>query len=310
MFALEIADLRKTYASGLQALKGIDLRVEKGDFFALLGPNGAGKSTCIGIISGLVNKTSGSVRIFGHSIDDEFILAKSLLGSVPQEFNFNTFEPVEEIVTNQAGFYGVPRRVAKHETEHYLKQLGLWRQRRSQARRLSGGMKRRLMIARALIHKPQLLILDEPTAGVDIELRRTMWDFLDQINTQGTTIILTTHYLEEAERMCRNVAIIDEGDIIQNSSMELLLKQLNSETFVLYLRDSLEQTPQLAGFDNIVRLDHHSIEVEVPDSLSINDMIRELEAKGIVVQRLRNKVNRLEELFVELTTKTDQASIA
>jgi ABC-2 type transport system ATP-binding protein len=310
MFALEIADLHKTYASGLQALKGIDLQVEKGDFFALLGPNGAGKSTCIGIISGLVNKTSGSVRIFGHSIDDEFILAKSLLGSVPQEFNFNTFEPVEEIVTNQAGFYGVPRRVAKHETEHYLKQLGLWQQRRSQARRLSGGMKRRLMIARALIHKPQLLILDEPTAGVDIELRRTMWDFLDQINTQGTTIILTTHYLEEAERMCRNVAIIDEGDIIQNSSMELLLKQLNSETFVLYLRDSLEQTPQLAGFDNIVRRDNHSIEVEVPDSLSINDMIRELEAKGIVVQRLRNKVNRLEELFVELTTKTDQASVA
>ena len=310
MFALEIADLYKTYASGLQALKGIDLQVEKGDFFALLGPNGAGKSTCIGIISGLVNKTSGSVRIFGHSIDDEFILAKSMLGSVPQEFNFNSFEPVEEIVINQAGFYGVPARIARHETEHYLKQLGLWQQRRSQARRLSGGMKRRLMIARALIHKPQLLILDEPTAGVDIELRRTMWDFLDQINAQGTTIILTTHYLEEAERMCRNVAIIDEGNIIQDSSMESLLKQLNSETFVLYLRDSLEQAPQLAGFDNIVRRDDHSIEVEVPDSLSINDMIRELEAKGIVVQRLRNKVNRLEELFVKMTTKTDQASVA
>jgi ABC-2 type transport system ATP-binding protein len=310
MFALEIADLYKTYASGLQALKGIDLQVEKGDFFALLGPNGAGKSTCIGIISGLVNKTSGSVRIFGHSIDDEFILAKSMLGSVPQEFNFNSFEPVEEIVINQAGFYGVPARIARHETEHYLKQLGLWQQRRSQARRLSGGMKRRLMIARALIHKPQLLILDEPTAGVDIELRRTMWDFLDQINAQGTTIILTTHYLEEAERMCRNVAIIDEGNIIQDSSMESLLKQLNSETFVLYLRDSLEQAPQLAGFDNIVRRDDHSIEVEVPDSLSINDMIRELEAKGIVVQRLRNKVNRLEELFVKMTTKTGQASVA
>ena len=310
MFALEIADLYKTYASGLQALKGINLQVEKGDFFALLGPNGAGKSTCIGIISGLVNKTSGSVRIFGHSIDDEFILAKSMLGSVPQEFNFNSFEPVEEIVINQAGFYGVPARIARHETEHYLKQLGLWQQRRSQARRLSGGMKRRLMIARALIHKPQLLILDEPTAGVDIELRRTMWDFLDQINAQGTTIILTTHYLEEAERMCRNVAIIDEGNIIQDSSMESLLKQLNSETFVLYLRDSLEQAPQLAGFDNIVRRDGHSIEVEVPDSMSINDMIRELEAKGIVVQRLRNKVNRLEELFVKMTTKTEQASVA
>lgn len=309
MFALEIADLHKTYASGLQALKGIDLQVEKGDFFALLGPNGAGKSTCIGIISGLVNKTGGSVRIFGHSIDEEFILAKSMLGSVPQEFNFNSFEPVEEIVINQAGFYGVPARIARHETEHYLKQLGLWQQRRSQARRLSGGMKRRLMIARALIHKPQLLILDEPTAGVDIELRRSMWNFLDQINAQGTSIILTTHYLEEAERMCRNVAIIDEGNIIQNSSMESLLKQLNSETFVLYLRDSLEQAPQLASFNNVVRRDHHSIEVEVPDSLSINDMIRELEAKGIVVQRLRNKVNRLEELFVKMTAKTDPASV-
>jgi ABC-2 type transport system ATP-binding protein len=310
MFALEIADLHKTYAGGLQALKGIDLRVEQGDFFALLGPNGAGKSTCIGIISGLVNKTSGSVRIFGHSIDDEFILAKSVLGSVPQEFNFNTFEPVEEIVINQAGFYGVPARVARHETEHYLKLLGLWQHRRSQARRLSGGMKRRLMIARALIHKPQLLILDEPTAGVDIVLRRTMWDFLDQINAQGTTIILTTHYLEEAESMCRNVAIIDEGHIIHNSSMELLLKQLNNETFVLYLRDSLEETPRLTGFDNIVRRDQHSIEVEVPESMSINDMIRELEANGIVVQRLRNKVNRLEELFVKMTSKTDQASNA
>ena len=310
MSALEITDLYKTYASGLQALKGIDLQVEQGDFFALLGPNGAGKSTCIGIISGLVNKTSGNVKIFGHSIDDEFILAKSMLGSVPQEFNFNTFEPVEEIVINQAGFYGVPKRVAKQEVEHYLKQLGLWQHRRSQARRLSGGMKRRLMIARALIHKPRLLILDEPTAGVDIELRRTMWDFLDQINVQGTTIILTTHYLEEAESMCRNVAIIDEGNIIQNSSMELLLKQLNSETFVLYLRDRLEQVPHLASFDNIVKRDDLSIEVEVPENLTINDMIRELETKGIVVQRLRNKVNRLEELFVKMTTKSDQASVA
>ncbi|TNF89324.1 MAG: ABC transporter ATP-binding protein, partial [Gammaproteobacteria bacterium] len=236
MFALEIENLKKTYASGLQALRGIDLSVEQGDFFALLGPNGAGKSTCIGIISGLVNKTGGSVRIFGHSIDDQFLLAKSMLGSVPQEFNFNTFEPVEEIIINQAGYYGVPARVARQETERYLKQLGLWQHRRSQARRLSGGMKRRLMIARALVHKPRLLILDEPTAGVDIELRRSMWDFLETINQQGTTIILTTHYLEEAERMCRNVAIIDEGSIIQNSSMPALLQQLNSETFVLYLR--------------------------------------------------------------------------
>ncbi|MDH3631320.1 MAG: ABC transporter ATP-binding protein [Gammaproteobacteria bacterium] len=310
MLALEISNLHKTYASGLQALKGIDLRVEEGDFFALLGPNGAGKSTCIGIISGLVNRTSGNVKIFGHSIDDEFILAKSLLGSVPQEFNFNTFEPVEEIVTNQAGFYGVPARIARKETEHYLKQLGLWQHRRSQARRLSGGMKRRLMIARALVHKPRLLILDEPTAGVDIELRRSMWDFMEQINDQGTTIILTTHYLEEAERMCRNAAIIDEGDIILNSSMKRLLKQLNNETFVLYLRDDLEQAPQLESFNKIIRLDHHSIEVEVPERLSINDLIHELETQNIVVERMRNKANRLEEVFVKMTTKTDDASAA
>ena len=310
MLALEISNLHKTYASGLQALKGIDLQVEEGDFFALLGPNGAGKSTCIGIISGLVNRTSGNVKIFGHSIDGEFILAKSLLGSVPQEFNFNTFEPVEEIVTNQAGFYGVPARIARKETEHYLKQLGLWQQRKSQARRLSGGMKRRLMIARALVHKPRLLILDEPTAGVDIELRRSMWDFLEQINHQGTTIILTTHYLEEAERMCHNVAIIDEGDIILNSSMKRLLKQLNNETFVLYLRDTLEQAPQLESFNKIIRLDHHSIEVEVPDRLSINDLIHELETQNIVVERMRNKANRLEEVFVKMTTKTDDASAA
>ena len=309
MFALEISDLYKTYSSGLEALKGISLQVEQGDFFALLGPNGAGKSTCIGIISGLVNKTSGTVRIFDHSIDEEFIVAKSLLGSVPQEFNFNSFEPVEEIVVNQAGFYGVTAKHARIETEHYLKQLGLWQHRRSQARRLSGGMKRRLMIARALIHKPKLLILDEPTAGVDIELRRTMWDFLEQINDQGTTIILTTHYLEEAERMCRNVGIIDEGDMILNSSMSQLLKQLNSEIFVLYLRDELEQAPRLASFDKLVKLDQQSIEVEVPDRLTINDLIRELESQGIVVERMRNKVNRLEELFVKMTSKSEQRGL-
>jgi ABC-2 type transport system ATP-binding protein len=309
MFALEISDLYKTYGSGLQALKGISLQVEQGDFFALLGPNGAGKSTCIGIISGLVNKTSGEVSIFGHSIDREFIIAKSLLGSVPQEFNFNTFEPVEEIVINQAGFYGVPPRRARIETEHYLKQLGLWQHRRSQARRLSGGMKRRLMIARALVHKPKLLILDEPTAGVDIELRRSMWDFLEQINDQGTTIILTTHYLEEAERMCHNIAIIDEGKIIQNSSMKHLLKQLNSETFVLYLREELQQVPTLKGFDNVLSLDPQSIEVEVPNKRSINDLIGELEAQGIVVERMRNKVNRLEELFVKMTSKADKKGL-
>ena len=310
MLALEIENLHKTYGSGLQALKGIDLQVEQGDFFALLGPNGAGKSTCIGIISGLVNKTAGKVSIFGHSIDDDFIAAKSLLGSVPQEFNFNTFEPVEEIIINQAGYYGVPARIARQETERYLKQLGLWQHRRSQARRLSGGMKRRLMIARALVHKPRLLILDEPTAGVDIELRRSMWDFLERINDEGTTIILTTHYLEEAERMCRNVAIIDEGRIIQDSSMQELLLQLNSETFVLYLRDNLEQTPKLKSFDEIRRLDAHSLEVEVPENLSINDLINELEDQRIVVERMRNKVNRLEELFVKMTTKHEAETLA
>jgi ABC-2 type transport system ATP-binding protein len=310
MLALEIHDLHKTYGSGLQALRGIDLQVEQGDFFALLGPNGAGKSTCIGIISGLVNKTAGEVRIFGHSIDDDFINAKRLLGSVPQEFNFNSFEPVEEIVINQAGYYGVPPRIARRETERYLKQLGLWEQRRSQARRLSGGMKRRLMIARALVHKPRLLILDEPTAGVDIELRRTMWDFLDLINAQGTTIILTTHYLEEAERMCRNVAIIDDGRIIHDSSMPALLKQLNSETFVFYLRDEIEQAPRLKSFDKVQRRDAQSIEVEVPESLSINDLIHELEERHIVVERMRNKVNRLEELFVKMTAKPDNESAA
>ncbi len=310
MLALEISNLRKTYASGLEALKGIDLEVEEGDFFALLGPNGAGKSTCIGIISGLVNKSSGTVRIFGHSIDDDFLAARRLLGSVPQEFNFNQFEPVEEIVINQGGYYGVPTRIARDKTERYLKQLGLWQHRREQARRLSGGMKRRLMIARALIHEPRLLILDEPTAGVDIELRRSMWDFLEQINERGTTIILTTHYLEEAESMCRNVAIIDEGSIIQHGSMRALLRQLNSETFVLYLREPIEQLPRLDGFDNIELLDPQSIEVEVPDRLSINDLIRELEGRRIVVERMRNKVNRLEELFVKMTTKPDRERLA
>ncbi len=310
MLALEISSLRKTYASGLEALKGIDLAVEEGDFFALLGPNGAGKSTCIGIISGLVNKSGGTVRIFGHSIDGEFLAARRMLGSVPQEFNFNQFEPVEEIVINQGGYYGVPTRIARVKTEKYLKQLGLWQHRREQARRLSGGMKRRLMIARALIHEPRLLILDEPTAGVDIELRRSMWDFLEQINDRGTTIILTTHYLEEAERMCRNVAIIDEGSIIQHGSMRALLRQLNSETFVLYVRDPIEQVPRLEGFDKIELLDPQSIEVEVPDRLSINDLIRELEGRSIVVERMRNKVNRLEELFVKMTTKPDRELLA
>lgn len=307
MYALEISSLYKTYANGMQALKGIDLTVEQGDFFALLGPNGAGKSTCIGVITSLVNKTSGSVKVFGHSIDDDLIAAKSLLGSVPQEFNFNSFEPVDEIVINQGGFYGVPIRIARQQTDHYLKALGLWQHRKQQARNLSGGMKRRLMIARALIHKPKLLILDEPTAGVDIELRRSMWKFMDEINQQGTTIILTTHYLEEAERMCRNIAIIDEGNIIQNTSMKSLLKTLNSETFVFYLENELTETPELTNCPAPVLIDDHTLEVEVPESCSLNDLIRQFDAQGIVVNRMRNKVNRLEELFVRITAKQKEA---
>ena len=306
MYALEITDLHKTYANGLQALKGINLCVEEGDFFALLGPNGAGKSTCIGIISSLVNKTSGRVSVFGHSIDEELIQAKTLLGSVPQEFNFNTFEPVHEIVTNQGGFYGVPKKIAQQRTDHYLNQLGLWKHRNEQARNLSGGMKRRLMIARALIHRPRLLILDEPTAGVDIDLRRSMWQFMDEMNQQGTTIILTTHYLEEAERMCRNIAIIDEGHLIENTSMSSLLKTLNSEVFVLYLRDTITSAPALDGFSSLL-LDPHTIEVEVPETRSLNDLIQQLDSQGIVVNRMRNKVNRLEELFVKITAKPDGA---
>jgi ABC-2 type transport system ATP-binding protein len=306
MYALEIKDLHKTYAGGLQALKGIDLNVEQGDFFALLGPNGAGKSTCIGIISSLVNKTSGSVKIFGHSIDSELLEAKSLLGSVPQEFNFNTFEPVNEIITNQGGFYGIPAKIARKRTDYYLKELGLWRHRKAQARTLSGGMKRRLMIARALIHKPRLMILDEPTAGVDIELRRSMWQFMDEINQQGTTIILTTHYLEEAERMCRNVAIIDEGLIIKDTSMKSLLKSLNSETFVLYMKDLVTEAPVLKGFGKVELIDEHTIEVEVPDTLSLNDLIQQLDAQKFIVDRMRNKANRLEELFIAMTAKPEK----
>jgi ABC-2 type transport system ATP-binding protein len=305
MYALEISQLHKTYANGLQALKGIDLVVEQGDFFALLGPNGAGKSTCIGIVSSLVNKTSGSVKVFGHSIDDELIKAKAKLGSVPQEFNFNTFEPVHEIVTNQGGFYGVPAHQARQQTDYYLKQLGLWQHRNLQARELSGGMKRRLMIARALIHKPRLLILDEPTAGVDIELRRSMWQFMEQINQQGTTIILTTHYLEEAEQMCHNVAIIDEGAIIKNTSMKSLLRDLQSETFVLYLQNDIIQPLSLDGFASPLIIDSRTIEVEVLDTQSLNDLIQQLDKHHIVVNRMRNKVNRLEELFITITSKQE-----
>ena len=307
MHALEIKDLHKTYRNGFKALKGVDLVVEEGDFFALLGPNGAGKSTCIGIVSSLVNKTSGSVKVFGHCIDNDRINAKTALGSVPQEFNFNTFEPVHEIVINQGGFYGVPRKEASKLADHYLKALGLWPHRQVQAGKLSGGMKRRLMIARALIHRPRLLILDEPTAGVDIELRRSMWQFMEEMNQQGTTIILTTHYLEEAETMCRNIAIIDEGLIIENTSMKTLLKSLHSETFILYLSDEITQAPALQDVGRVTLIDGHTLEVEVPRQLSLNALIHQLDSNNITVNRMRNKVNRLEELFVTITAKKKKA---
>lgn len=300
MYALEINQLRKTYSNGFEALKGIDLKVSQGDFFALLGPNGAGKSTCIGIISSLVNKTSGSVKIFGHDIDHELIQAKTKLGMMPQEFNFNIFEPVQEIIANQGGYYGVHPKVIKQRTEHHLRQLGLWDKRQLQARDLSGGMKRRLMIARALIHEPELLILDEPTAGVDIELRRSMWDFMREINDQGTTIILTTHYLEEAEQMCRNIAIIDEGNIIQNTSMKALLKTLNTETFIFYLKQCIAGLPEIQGHYQLRIADELTLEADIPKEETLNDLIVQLNAAGIQIDSMRNKANRLEELFVSL----------
>ncbi|GAB57267.1 ABC transporter ATP-binding protein [Rheinheimera nanhaiensis] len=296
--ALDIQGLHKVYKSGTVALSGIDLQVKQGDFFALLGPNGAGKSTTLGIISSLVNKTSGSVKVFGHDIDTELEAAKSQLGLVPQEFNFNQFETLLQIVVNQAGYYGVPKKLALERAEKYLGQLGLWEKRHARSRELSGGMKRRLMIARALMHEPKLLILDEPTAGVDIELRRSMWEFLRQINQQGVTIILTTHYLEEAEMLCRNIAIIDKGQIIENTSMKALLSKLTVETFVLDVAGDVARV-QLDGF-SWRQLDDHSIEVDVEKSQGLNPIFARLTAQDIKVLSMRNKANRLEELFVTL----------
>lgn len=296
--ALDIKGLHKVYKSGTVALSGIDLVVKQGDFFALLGPNGAGKSTTIGIISSLVNKTSGSVKVFGHDIDTELEAAKSQLGLVPQEFNFNQFETLLQIVVNQAGYYGVPKKLALERAEKYLGQLGLWEKRHARSRELSGGMKRRLMIARALMHEPKLLILDEPTAGVDIELRRSMWEFLRKINQQGVTIILTTHYLEEAEMLCRNIAIIDKGQIIENTSMKALLSKLTVETFVLDVAGDIAKV-QLDGF-NWRQLDDHSLEVDVEKSQGLNPIFAQLTAQDIKVLSMRNKANRLEELFVTL----------
>ncbi len=297
--ALSIRNLTKTYRGGLQALKGIDLDVEQGDFFALLGPNGAGKSTAIGIVTSLINKTDGKVLVFGHDIDTDFQNAKTCIGLVPQEFNFNGFEPVIEIVVNQAGYYGIPRRQAFERAERYLKQLGLWDKRRDMARALSGGMKRRLMIARALVHEPKLLILDEPTAGVDIEIRRSMWTFLRQINQRGTTIILTTHYLEEAESLCRNIAIIDHGRLIEHTSMKRLLGQLDMETFVFDLAQPLTVPPELDGH-RAVLVDDHTLEVEISKRQGVNDVFASLSAQGVNVVSMRNKTNRLEQLFVHL----------
>ncbi len=296
--ALSIRALHKSYKSGTKALNGIDLDVQQGDFFALLGPNGAGKSTTIGIISALVNKTSGSVKVFDFDTDTHLEDAKSQLGLVPQEFNFNQFETVLQIVVNQAGYYGVPKSVALVRAEKYLGQLGLWDKRHARSRELSGGMKRRLMIARALMHEPKLLILDEPTAGVDIELRRSMWEFLKEINAQGVTIILTTHYLEEAEMLCRNIAIIDKGRIIENTSMKALLGKLNKETFVLDLQTGRTELT-LPGFVTR-KLDEQSFEVDVEKNQGLNAVFRALAQQDITVLSMRNKANRLEELFVSL----------
>ena len=310
-YALEINQLHKAYDNGFEALKGISLKVAQGDFFALLGPNGAGKSTTLGVVSSLVNKTSGSVKVFGHDLDIEVSQAKCMMGVVPQEFNFNMFEKVEDVRVQQAGYYGIARDEAVRRAEQLLTQLGLWDKRFEASRTLSGGMKRRLMIARALVHQPKLLILDEPTAGVDIELRRSMWEFLTRINEQGTTIILTTHYLEEAENLCRNIAIIDHGEIIKHSPMRELLKTINTETIVLDLQQPLLHAPEVKGYRLLLVNDTH-IEVTLNQGQDINTVFVALSAAGIKVTSMRNKTNRLEELFVNLVTsnKTDLKGVS
>jgi len=297
--ALSLRGLKKTYKNGHVALKGISLDVAEGDFFALLGPNGAGKSTTIGIIASLVNKTSGQVRIFGHDLDTDTAAAKSCIGLVPQEFNFNQFEPVVEIVANQAGYYGIARGEAFRRAETYLRQLGLWEKRREMARNLSGGMKRRLMIARALVHEPRLLILDEPTAGVDIEIRRSMWQFMRDINAAGTTIILTTHYLEEAESLCRNIAIIDDGELIENTTTRKLLNTLHMETFIFDLEVPLTEAPSLPQH-HLRLVDETTLEADISRDESINRLFEDLTRQDIRVLSMRNKTNRLEQLFVRL----------
>jgi ABC-2 type transport system ATP-binding protein len=307
MKALSIQNLVKTYSNGVQALKGIDFEVEEGEFCALLGPNGAGKTTSIGIVTSLVTKTSGLVTVFGHDIDHELEAAKSCIGLVPQELNFNQFEKVFDIVVNQAGFYGIPRKLAKQRAEKYLKQLSLWEKRDAMSRTLSGGMKRRLMIARALVHEPRLLILDEPTAGVDIEIRRSMWDFLRKINKDGISIILTTHYLEEAENLCRRVAIIDHGSIVVQGSTNELLAKLHTETFVLNLRKPLKTLPKVEGYV-VNQVDETTLEVEVNKEQDINALFVSLSKAGVQVLSMRNKANRLEELFIKLTERKGDAA--
>ena len=299
MYALEVNDLRKTYKNGVEALKGVSLTVDEGDFFALLGPNGAGKSTLIGIISSLVNTSSGETKVFGTSVQKERSKAMSHIGLVPQELNFNQFEKPLDIVVNQAGYYGIPRNVALERAEKYLKKLQLWEKADKWSRTLSGGMKRRLMIARAMVNEPRLLILDEPTAGVDIEIRRSMWEFVREINDNGTTVILTTHYLEEAENLCRNIAIIDHGDIIQNTDMKSLLSTLDIETFVLDLREPVSECPRVEGMD-IQVIDENTIEASLPKAKSLNNLFAALDEKGVHVLSMRNKANRLEELFLRL----------
>lgn len=298
--AVSIQQLTKTYANGFQALAGVDLKIEEGDFFALLGPNGAGKSTLIGILSTLVNKSAGQVEVFGHDLDRDPSGLKRCLGLVPQEFNFNQFENCFDILVTQAGYYGIPAHRAQPLAEQYLEQLGLWEKRHTASRLLSGGMKRRLMMARALMHQPRLLILDEPTAGVDIELRRSTWAFLSELNRQGTTIILTTHYLEEAEQLCRHLAIIDQGRILHQASLKTLLRQLHTETFVLDLKQSCAHVPQLTQGYQARLLDDHQLEVQVDSQQGLTGLFAQLAAQGLEVLSLRNQSNRLEALFVSL----------
>ena len=303
MQALEVRGLVKQYRNGVQALKGIDLDVAEGDFFALLGPNGAGKSTLIGTCTSLVSKSTGRISVFGHDLDNDLEAAKACIGVVPQELNLNQFETPETIVVNQAGFYGIPRSVAHERAEKYLTALSLWDKRHKLSRTLSGGMKRRLMIARALMHEPRLLILDEPTAGVDIEIRRSMWEFLRELNARGTTIILTTHYLEEAESLCRNIAIIDRGQIAEADRMDSLLRRLHTESFVLSLRAPIDMTPRVAGYE-LTLIDPQTLEVEVSKDRNLNELFTQLSADGVQVLSMRNKVNRLEEIFMRLVDKS------